>query len=284
MRSPERVAPDPVTLTGPERSAARSNPALFDLTGRVALVTGVAGGIGQAVALGLAEAGADVAVVARDVAGAEGAAEAVRAAGGRTLPLAADVARVSDIRRAIPEAARRFGGLDILVNVAGVNLRKPALEVTEEEWDRLFTVNVRATFFACQEAARVMIPRGKGRIINVTSLTAEIGLPHLAVYGASRGGGVSQLTRALAVEWAPLGINVNAIAPGRIQTRMTEDLFRDEAVSRSIMDRIPLGRAGTPRDVAGAAVFLASDASNYMVGQILYVDGGWLASGGNPAR
>jgi len=206
----------------------------------------------------------------------------ITAAGGRASSATFDVTKPTEVASGFDRIAERAGRIDILVNAAGGQLREPASDITEEGWDRLMAVNLKGVFFSCQAAARHMRQAGRGRIISVSSLTGEIGLPRLAAYGASKGG-VNQLTRALAVEWAEFGITVNAIGPGRILTAMTEDVFKNPATAESFLSRIPMRRPGEPRDLAGAAVFLASDASSYMTGQILYIDGGWLASGGYAA-
>lgn len=255
----------------------------FSLAGRVALVTGGGRGLGRGIALALAKAGADVAVLARTPGELEEAVDAIRKQDGRAIAIQASVAERPQIEAAVKQVVDEFGRFDILVNAAGVQLRKPALEVTEDDWDTIFAVNLRGVFFSCQAGARAMLDHGGGRIINITSLTAVIGLPLIAPYVASRGG-VSQLTKALAVEWAQYGVRVNAIGPGRFRTSMTEELFVDAEVRDSFMRLIPQNRAGTPEDLAGAAVFLASDASSYVTGQTIYVDGGWLASGGYPLR
>lgn len=255
----------------------------FSLGGRVALVTGGGRGLGRGVALGLAKAGADVAVLAQTRSELAETVSSIRELERRAIAIEASVTDRLLIDKAVRQVVDELGRLDILVNAAGIQLRKPALDVTEDDWDRIFAVNLRGVFFSCQAAARAMIVNGGGRIINITSLTAVIGLPLIAPYVASRGG-VSQLTKALAVEWAQHGIRVNAIGPGRFRTSMTEELFLDAEVRNSFMRLIPQNRAGTPEDLAGAAVFLASDASSYVTGQTIYVDGGWLASGGNPPR
>ena len=255
---------------------------LFDLAGRVAIVTGGGGDIGRDLALALAEAGADVVVAGRTESTLAETCRQIAARGVQASAIVVDVTKPDDVARAFDRVADRAGRLDILVNSAGGQLRQPALEITEEGWDRLVAVNLKGVFFCCQAAARHMQRAGRGRIISVSSLTAEIGLPKLAAYGATKGG-VNQLTRALAIEWAEYGITVNAIGPGRIRTAMTEDIFANPATMESFVSRVPMGRAGEPRDLAGAVVFLASDASSYMTGQILYIDGGWLASGGYAA-
>ena len=253
----------------------------FDLSGRLAIVTGGGGGLGRPIAVALAEAGAEVVVAGRTAKSLEETCAEISAAGGRAQPLGLDVTKPGEVTSAFERVARRDGRLDILVNCAGGQLRQPALEITEDGWDRLVAVNLKGVFFCCQAAARHMTRAGRGRVINVSSLTGEIGLPKLAAYGATKGG-VNQLTRALAVEWAALGITVNAIGPGRIRTAMTEDIFSNPKASDSFISRIPMRRPGEPSDLTGAVVFLASDASSYITGQILYIDGGWLASGGHP--
>jgi NAD(P)-dependent dehydrogenase (short-subunit alcohol dehydrogenase family) len=253
----------------------------FELTDRVAIVTGGGGGLGRPIAMALAEAGAEVFVAGRTLQALEETCTAINTAGGRAQKLVLDVTKADEVRSAFDRIAEGAGRLDILVNCAGGQLRRPALEITEEGWDRLVAVNLKAVFFCCQAAARHMMRAGRGRVINLSSLTGEIGLPNLAAYGATKGG-VNQLTRALAVEWAEHGVTVNAIGPGRIRTAMTEDVFRNPATAAGFVSRIPMRRAGEPADLTGAVVFLASDASSYLTGQIIYIDGGWLASGGHP--
>ena len=246
----------------------------FDLSGRVAVVTGARRGIGRGLALGLARAGADVAVVGR-TAPEETAAEIERL-GHRGVPIAADLADPAQVDRVIPEAVRAFGRVDILVNNAGVTARSPALEVTPDDWHRVLQVNLHAVFTLCQQAARDMLPRRQGKIINIASMMSFQGGILIAAYTASKGA-VAQLTKLLANEWAGQGINVNAIAPGYIETDMTRPLKEDATRNPAILARIPAGRWGRPDDLAGAAVFLASRASNYVHGHVLAVDGGWLA-------
>jgi 2-dehydro-3-deoxy-D-gluconate 5-dehydrogenase len=253
----------------------------FDLAGRVALVTGGGGGLGRPIAGALAAAGADVVVAGRTLQTLDESCAEIAAAGGHVRPLVLDVTKPREVSAAVDGLVERAGRVDILVNCAGAQLRQAALEITEEGWDRIVAVNLKAVFFCCQAAGRHMIRAGRGRVINVSSLTGEIGLPKLAAYGATKGG-VNQLTRALAVEWADRGITVNAIGPGRIRTAMTEDIFRDPAQAESFVSRIPMRRPGEPSDLTGAVVFLASDAASYLTGQVIYIDGGWLASGGNP--
>jgi NAD(P)-dependent dehydrogenase (short-subunit alcohol dehydrogenase family) len=248
------------------------------LDGRTAIVTGGGGGIGRAAALALAQAGARVLVVGRRIEPLQETLAAVRQAGNATaVALQADVRDAGEIERMLDAAT----GCDVLVTCAGVQLRKPALEITEGEWASVLATNLTAVFLCCQRAALRIREKGGGAIVNVSSLTEQIGLPNLAAYGASKGG-VAQLTRALAVELAPYAIRVNAIAPGRVETEMTADIFAREDVRASFLARIPLGRAGRPEEIGAAIAFLASPAASYVTGQTLVVDGGWLASGGSP--
>ncbi|HEX3693128.1 MAG TPA: glucose 1-dehydrogenase [Solirubrobacteraceae bacterium] len=247
------------------------------LDGRTAVVTGAGGEIGRAAALALAQAGARVALVGRRAEPLRQTLAAVERAGGTGLAVSADVRDVDEFERVLDAA----GTCDALITCAAVQLRKPALEITEEEWTDLLAVNLTAVFFCCQRAAQRMREAGGGTIVNVTSLTEQIGLPNLAAYGASKGG-VGQLTRALAVELAQHGIRVNAVAPGRVQTAMTAETFAREDLRASFLARIPLARAGRPEEIGAAIAFLASPAASYVTGQTLVVDGGWLASGGSP--
>lgn len=249
------------------------------LDGRVALVTGGSRGLGLGMALALAHAGADIALAARTREQLEQAAELVRQAGQQALVMPADVSDVAAVRAAVQQTAAHFGRLDILVNGAGINLRQPVDTFTEADWDRLMAVNLKSVFFACQEAAKVMRQQGKGKIINLGSLSFEIVVPNIALYAISKGG-MRQLTRALAIEWAKERINVNALAPGRFWTAMTDAVFSKEELYESAVSVIPLGRPGIPADLAGATVLLASDASDYITGQTIVIDGGWLVGGG----
>jgi NAD(P)-dependent dehydrogenase (short-subunit alcohol dehydrogenase family) len=223
-----------------------------------------------------------VVVVGRDGARLEDTCAAVAAVGGLAAPHVADITLPGAFEFALDAAAARAGRIDVLANCAGIQLRKPALDVTPDEWDVMIDTNLKAVFFCCQAAARRMADIG-GSIINVTSLTEFIGIPTLSVHGACKGG-VAQMTRAMAVEWAASGIRVNAVAPGRIRTPMTEQLFQDDETRESFLRLIPMARLGLASDIGNAAVFLASDASSYVTGQTVVVDGGWMAAGGAPNR
>jgi 2-deoxy-D-gluconate 3-dehydrogenase len=248
---------------------------LFSLEGKVAVVTGANTGLGQGLAVALAEAGADIACVARS-SGVETLA-AVTDRGRRVAEIRADLGSTRDIPRIVAETLQRFGRLDILVNNAGMIRRADALEFSEQDWDEVTNVNLKSVFFLAQAAAREMIGSGRGgKIINIASMLSFQGGIRVASYTASKSG-VAGLTRLMANEWAAKGVNANAIAPGYFATNNTEALRQDETRSRDILARIPAGRWGLPSDLGGAAVFLASRASDYVHGAIIPVDGGWLA-------
>jgi len=247
---------------------------LFDLTGKVAVVTGANTGIGQGLAIALAEAGADVALVGRSA--ADETAEKIRSAGRRAVLIRANLSTIDPVEEIVGQTVAELGGLDILVNNAGIIRRADALEFTEEDWDAVIDTNLKSVFFLSQAAARHMVTQGSGKIINIASMLSFQGGIRVPSYTASKSG-VAGLTKLLANEWAAKGINVNAIAPGYIATNNTAALQADESRNRQILERIPAGRWGQPSDLAGAAVFLASSASDYVQGHILAVDGGWLA-------
>jgi NAD(P)-dependent dehydrogenase (short-subunit alcohol dehydrogenase family) len=246
---------------------------LFDLTGQVALVTGTSRGLGQHFARALARAGADLVLTSRHretLAPFEGE---IQALGRRVASVSLDVRDHQSIQHAVEEAIAAFGKLDILVNNAGCNVRKPALDVTWEDWNLVLDTNLRGTFFVAQAAARHMIERGYGRIINVGSVTSVFGYAGLAPYGASRGG-VRQLTMSLADDWGVYGVTVNCLAPGWFRTEQNKVLYESQEWVDYLIDRIPVKRPGAAHDLDGAVVFLASEASRYVTGQTLLVDGG----------
>jgi NAD(P)-dependent dehydrogenase (short-subunit alcohol dehydrogenase family) len=249
----------------------------FELEGRTALVTGAARGLGRAIALALANAGADVALGLRDPASAADLAERIEGMGRRAVRLAMDMRDLQQVRRAVEEAESTFGHLDILVNNAATGPENPAEEVTEEDFALTLDVNVRGVFFASQAAGRVMIRQGFGRIINLSSQAAFAALPTESVYCMSKAA-VSHLTRCLAVEWGVHGITVNAVAPTFIRTPGTSDALVDPAFEADVIERIAgLHRIGEPKDVTGAVVFLASPAASLITGTTLLIDGGWTA-------
>jgi NAD(P)-dependent dehydrogenase (short-subunit alcohol dehydrogenase family) len=252
---------------------------IFSLAGERVLVTGSSSGLGAAVAEAVARAGATVACAARTAAKADVAARRLTDLGLTAVPVAADLEDEEQVDSLVPRAQAAMGGLTGLVNVAGAQLRKPAVDVTRDELRTMVRVNVEATFMLCAAAGRELLPQQRGSVVNISSLTAYFGLPSLSVYGTTRGGGVQQLTRALAVEWAPSGVRANVVAPGRIRTPMTEELFADDEARARFERHIPMGRGGEPADVAAAAVYLLSPAASYVTGHTLVVDGGWSVSG-----
>ena len=248
----------------------------FQLSGKNALVTGSDKGLGAAIALALAEAGASVVFHSRGHRPEEAISQ-VRNMGRKAGYVAADLARREECSKLVESAIAELGSLDILVNNAGIIRRAPAADFSAQDWDDVIVVNLNSVFRLCQLAGKHMLERGRGgKIVNIASLLSFQGGITVPAYAAAKGG-VAQLTKALANEWSSKGINVNAIAPGYMATDNTEALRKDPARSRQIMERIPAGRWGEPRDLAGAAVFLCSAASDYVHGHLLAVDGGWLA-------
>jgi NAD(P)-dependent dehydrogenase (short-subunit alcohol dehydrogenase family) len=249
----------------------------FDLTGQVALVTGAARGLGRAISLALAHAGADVALGLRDVKADRGLAAEIRAMGRRALPLQMDMTNLGQVRRAVEETEKEFGRLNILVNNAGLGPENPAENVREEDFDLTIAVNLKGTFFASQAAGRVMIRQGSGKIINMSSQAGFAALPTESIYCMTKAA-IAHLTKCLAVEWGKHNITVNAVSPTFIRTPGTEAALADEAFRADTIERIAgLHRIGEPMEVAGAVVFLASPAAALITGETILIDGGWTA-------
>jgi len=249
----------------------------FSLEGKVAIVTGSSRGIGRSIAEAFAAAGAAIGVNGRDIEAARAAANAIAATGAKSLAVAADVSNAADVERLIQTTVTTFGRLDILVNNAGISpYYKPAETMSETEWDDIMRVNLKGVFLCSQAASRAMIPQKSGCIINMSSIGSKVALPRLVAYCSAKGA-INELTRVLAAEWASYGIRVNAIAPGYILTDLTKGLRENPNRLEAMLRRIPLGHLGTPANIVGAAIYLASDAASYVTGTILDVDGGWLA-------
>jgi gluconate 5-dehydrogenase len=245
----------------------------FDLTGKVALVTGASRGLGRGFASALARAGADVVVTARCREALDETLSEIASLGRRAWPVVLDVREQDSIEQAVDAAWEAAGAIDILVNNAGCNVRKPALDVTWDDWNLVLETNLRGVFFVAQACARRMVERGRGRIINIGSVTSVMGYAGLGPYGASRGG-IRQLTMSLADDWGPHGITVNCLAPGWFKTEQNKVMYEDPEWVAYLIDRIPMRRPGKMSDLEGPVVFLASDASEYITGQTLLVDGG----------
>jgi NAD(P)-dependent dehydrogenase (short-subunit alcohol dehydrogenase family) len=251
----------------------------LDLTGKVVVITGGTSGIGRALTEGMAEAGADVVPTSRRPEQVEESAAAVEARGRRSLRVISDVTSRASLESALGAVVKAFERVDVLVNCAGRTKRQPTLDVSEEEWQAILETNLTGTFRASQVFGRHMLERGQGRIINIASLASFVGLYEVAAYTASKSA-VAGLTKALAVEWGPRGVNVNAIAPGVFPTELNRKLL-DSPRGHELLARTPLKRYGRVEELAGAAVFLASDAASFVNGEVLTVDGGFLASGVN---
>jgi NAD(P)-dependent dehydrogenase (short-subunit alcohol dehydrogenase family) len=250
----------------------------FDLTGKTAIVTGAGRGIGKALALGLAEAGAQVAAVSRTYAQLEELTAEIEQSGGRALAIEADLTEPGAAEKVVEATVQGLGGLHILVNNAGMNVRKKALDVTEEDWNRVVDLDLKATFFMSQAAGRIMCEQKYGRIVNIASVAGLVALRTGVAYGASKAG-VVHMTRVLALEWSKFGVNVNAIAPWYFRTPLTEALLDDPVFLQEVLSRTPSGRIGDLEDLVGPTIFLASDAAAYISGQTIAVDGGMSVYG-----
>ncbi len=251
---------------------------VFCLAGTCSLVTGGGRGLGLGIANCLAAAGSDLVLVARSQGQLERAAEQIRGHYPvRVATLSVDLGRIEDLPEVIDQALHLGGRLDLLVNNAGTQVRRPFLDVTPEDFDQVMRVNLKALYFLSQHAARVMKEAGGGRIVNLASLTSKIAVPNTSIYGASKGA-VFSLTKSMALELAPHGINVNAVAPGYVHTELTDLVFQDEVRRRWIESRTPLGRMGRPDDIGHAVVYLASPAASWVTGEVIFVDGGWSSA------
>jgi len=246
---------------------------LFDLSGRVAIITGASRGLGQYFSRALARAGADLVITSRKIDSLEPFRAEIESLGREALPVELDVRLYESIQKAVEAAVKHYGKIDILVNNAGCNVRKPSVDITWEDWNLVLDTNIRGTFFVAQAVAKKMIPRKYGRIINIGSVTSVFGYAALAPYCASRGG-VKQLTMSLADDWGVHGITVNCLAPGWFKTAQNAMMYENKEWVEYLCDRIPLKRPGLPNDLDGAIVFLASEASRYVTGQTILVDGG----------
>ena len=249
---------------------------LFDLTGRVAIMTGAGRGLGRTMALALAAAGADLALASRTTPELESLVEEVEALGRRAIAVPTDVTSPEACEALVAAAVERLGRLDILVNNAGTNVRKSALEITPDEYDFVLQTNLKGYFNGARAAGRRFVEQGSGKVINVSSILGSVALPNQAAYASSKGA-IDQLTKVLAIEWATASVQVNGLAPTYFETDLTRPLYEDPERKAFIEERTPMGRWGQPHELAGAVIFLAGDASNFVTGQTILVDGGWTA-------
>ncbi len=250
---------------------------MFQLEGKIAIVTGASRGIGEAIAKGFARAGADLVLVSRNLSALEKVSKEIEGLGRKALPVSADIGNPEEIQKAIEATLKVFPRIDVLLNNAGISpVLKKAEEMTLKQWEEVIRVNLTGTFLFCQAAGKVMIQQRGGKIINLVSVGAVVGFPRQIAYCATKGG-ILQLTRVLAIEWTRYNIQVNAIGPGYLETELTKGMRESKIISENLLQRTPMGRFGKPEEVVGAAIYLASDASSYVTGQTIFVDGGWLA-------
>lgn len=253
------------------------NYSMFNLRGKTALVTGGSRGLGQAIAVGLAEAGADVVVTSRTLRSLDETCALIEKQCVKAHKLELDVENISDVQQKIADVSGELGGFDVLINNAGYEHVSPSLEIDEALWDKINDTNLKGAFFAAQATAKSMAAKGSGSIVNICSLTSYVGVPTAVPYTSTKAG-LLGMTRALSAEWAAQNIRVNGIAPGYFRTELTEEFYKDHAWQKAMLDKIPLAEFGDANDLKGAAIFLASDASKYVTGQCIAVDGGYLAS------
>ena len=248
----------------------------FSLEGRVALITGASQGIGKAIALGMAESGADIVLVARNMGKLQGVKSDIEAFGRKCLTISADVSKYDEIPGVFDKAVAFFGKLDILVNSAGTFNHKPAVEMSDQDWDEVMDLNAKSLFFCCREAGKIMLKAGYGKIINIASTFGVVGFANRIPYNASKAA-VINITQTLALEWSANGITVNAISPGPVWTEGRDELFSNEVFYKNLTAKLAVGRAAKPYELAGPAIFFASDASSFVTGSNLLVDGGYCA-------
>jgi NAD(P)-dependent dehydrogenase (short-subunit alcohol dehydrogenase family) len=256
------------------------NNTMFSLKKKVAIITGAYGDLGFSISKAYIEAGATVVLAGLNKNKLDFMIKQLGVSSDLALPLVVDVTDAIQVKAMVGKVIERFGKIDILVTAAGIQHRSPIDTFNHNEWNKVLQVNLTGTFYCAQAVIRHMVKRNTGRIIMISSLTAEIGIPNIAAYAASRGG-IKQLGKTMAVELAASGVTVNCVGPGRFRTKMTEDIFSEELKREEFLNVIPMKRAGVPDDLSGVLIFLASDASSYITGQSIYVDGGWLAGGGN---
>jgi 2-deoxy-D-gluconate 3-dehydrogenase len=250
----------------------------FNLDGQIALVTGGSQGIGRAIAIGLAECGADVAILSRDIDKSGEVLEKIKQIGKKSIAISCDISKISDINEKVEYILEEFGAINILVNSAGRHVKVPSFEMTELQWDEVFSTNIKGLFWVCKSVGKGMVENGGGSIINIASINGLIPFPDILAYSTSKAG-VIMLTKSLAGDWAKYGIRVNAIAPGVIPTDLNRDALKTPGRKEAVMNKTPMGKLGVAEDIVGAAVYLASPASAFVTGETIVVDGGFLAKG-----